>query len=66
VGRITGKWKQERQKAGGTPQNKKCEEFLKSYVGVPKEFLEQFNNANPKSTNWDPVISQLQPKLELF
>jgi hypothetical protein len=50
---------------GRTPQNKRCEEVLKLYAWVSKGFLEQFNNANPISTNWDPVISQLYPQLEL-
>jgi hypothetical protein len=52
-------------KVGETPQNKRCEEVLKLYVWVSKGFLEQFNNAHPKSINWNPVISQLYPQLEL-
>jgi len=41
------------------------QKVLKLYVWVSKGFLEQFNRANPKSTNWDPFISQLYPQLEL-
>jgi hypothetical protein len=65
VGRITGRWQQRNKKVGETPQTKRCEEVLKLHVWVSKGFLEQFNNANPISINWDPVTSQLQPHLEL-
>jgi hypothetical protein len=43
----------------------RSEEVLKVYIWVSNRFLEQFNNANPKSTNWDPVLSQLHSQLEL-
>jgi hypothetical protein len=59
VGKITGRWIQRNKKVGETPQNKRCEEVLKLYVRVLKGLLEKFNIANPISTNWDPVISQL-------